>query len=334
MNTIRAIVLDRPGMRLATAELVAPIPGRGEAVVHVHAASVNRADLAQRLGTHAPSAGSGRTVVGLDAAGEVIAVGEGVTNVGVGDRVMAMVSGGLAERVCVPAAMLVEVPAGWTYVEAAGAILGLMTSHNALRTAARLTPGESVLVHAAGSGVGIQAVQLAAHMGARPVIATVRSERSRSVLEQVGAATVINVTQSGFGDAVRAATGGKGVDVVLDHVGGPYLAETIECMALGGRLVGIGRLGGARGDLDMEAMALKRLELIGVTFRTRDPVQKADVVRGMVEEIGPDLAINALRPIIDRVLPWTQAEDAHELLARNDTVGKVVLTVGADANPH
>lgn len=324
------IEMNPAGPALVIRDLPAPRPGPRQIGVRVHTASVNRADLAQRAGTHhAVAPGSPPPVVGLDAAGEVVSIGSEVDGIQVGDRVMTMVSGGLSEEIVVDATMAVPIPRAWSYAEGAAAILGLMTEHNALRTHGRLGRGESVLIHAAASSVGLQAVQLARHLGAGLVIATTRRDRADGLLRSLGADHVIHPGAAGFADEVLALTGGLGADVIIDHVGGPYLADNIRCIAVQGRLIGIGRLGGAEGTLDMEALALKRASLIGVTFRTRDGQEKADLVAAMRSEI--DLDAEDLRPVIDRLMPWTEVEQAQALMAANSHLGKIVLTVGDTA---
>lgn len=318
------------GPVLVMRDLPAPQPGPLQIGIRVHAASVNRADLAQRAGTHhAIAPGSPPPVVGLDAAGEVVSIGSEVTGIRVGDRVMTMVSGGLSEEIVVDAAMGVPIPQAWSYAEGAAAILGLMTEHNALRTQAKLRRGESVLIHAAASSVGLQAVQLARHLGAGLIIATTRGDRATGLLHSLGADHVIHPGAGGFADEVLGLTGGLGVDVILDHVGGPYLADNIRCIAVQGRLIGIGRLGGIQGTLDMEALALKRVSLIGVTFRTRGSQEKADLVAAMRAEI--DFDAENLRPVIDRLMPWTEVEQAQAFISANSHLGKIVLTVGGMA---
>ena len=326
---MKAIVVepDAAGTVLAMREIPAMEPGPGQVKIRVRNASVNRADLAQRAGTHQPATpGGGPVVVGLDAAGDIIEVGRDVTGVRVGDRVMALVNGGLSEEVVVDAALTVPIPSGWSYAEGAAGILGLLTEHDALRTKGSLAPGESVLVHAAASAVGLQCVQLARYFGAGLIIATARTERARGLLTALGADQVLTVSDARFSDRVLELTHGRGADIIIDHVGGPYLAENIRCAAIRGRLVGVGRLGGADGTLDLEAVAFKRLSLLGVTFRTRDATEKADVVAALRAET--DLGNEALRPTIDQVVSWTEAEHAQELLAENSHLGKIVLAVG------
>ena len=325
---MRAIVIEQnpSGSVLSMRDLPSPEPGARQVKIRVRTASVNRADLGQRAGTHLPvSPGSAPVVVGLDAAGDVVTVGREVTDVHVGDRVMTIVSGGLSEEIIVDAALVVPIPQAWTYAEGAAAILGLMTEHNALRTAGGLKPGETVLVHAAASSVGLQCIQLAKYLGAGLIIASVRTDRATDLLRSQGADHVVEVGEAGFADQVLELTDGRGVDVIVDHVGGPYLADNVRCAALLGRLVGVGRLGGADGVLDLEALAFKRLSIIGVTFRTRDAAEKAAIVAALLSEVDP--AFEALRPSIDRILPWTEVRQAQDLMAANSHLGKIVLSL-------
>lgn len=318
---------DADGAVLVMRDIPAHEPGPAQVKIRVRAASVNRADLAQRAGTHQPTAPGGvPAVVGLDAAGEVVEVGREVTDVLVGDRVMAIANGGLSEEVVIDAALAVPIPVAWTYAEGAAAILGLMTEHNALSTNGRLQQGETVLIHAAASSVGLQCVQLAKYLGAGLIIATTRSDRATELLRSVGADHVVIIGESGFADRVLDLTDGHGADVIIDHVGGPYLADNIRCAAIKGRLVGVGRLGGAEGVLDLEALAFKRLSLIGVTFRTRDAQDKAEIVAALCSNV--DLKDEALRPHIDRIMPWTEARQAQDLMAANSHLGKIVLALG------
>jgi NADPH:quinone reductase-like Zn-dependent oxidoreductase len=263
----------------------------------------------------------------MDAAGDVLAVGADVHGFAPGDRVMAMVPGGLAEEVVLPAAMAIPIPRAWSYVEGAAAVLGLMTEHNALATAGRMARGETVLVHAVTAGVGTQAAQVARCLGAGRIFGTSRSAAKAGAVEKLGLDELIDTSEQDFAERVLDATDGAGVDVIVDHVGGPYLAPNIRAAAIKGRIVGVGRLGGAEGVLDMEELARKRVELIGVTFRTRTPAEKADVVAALRAGIDIDGAADALRPLVDRTLDWTRALEAQTELGRNAHVGKIVLQV-------
>ncbi|MFC9664083.1 zinc-binding dehydrogenase [Nocardia sp. NPDC127606] len=298
----------------------------GTVRVAVRAASVNRADLLIRAGTHTPSSSAGPAVAGLDACGEVLEVAADVSEIAPGDRIMAMVAGGLAEQIVVPAAAVVPVPTDWSFAEGAAAITALMTEHNALVTAARLQYGETVLVHAAAAGVSTQAIQLARVLGAGRIYGTTRSHTHARALDNIGLDELINTSDVCFADRVLDLTAGKGADVVLDHVGGPYLEDNIRVASIKARIVSVGRLGGTKGTLDMEELARKRVELIGVTFRTRSDDEKFAIVRALRSV---DLEANAdtLRPLIDRIYPWGRVREAQKGLADNAHVGKIVLRV-------
>lgn len=330
---MKAMVLERVegGSQLALTDVPEPAVGPRQVAVAVRAASINRADLLQRAGSYMPGGSPQVLRAGLDAAGQVVAVGEAVKTVTVGDRVMAMAPGGLAERVVVDETMLVPIPEAWSEAEGAAAVVALMTAHNALVTAARLREGESVLVHGAASGVGLQTVQLSSFLGAGTVIATTRSARAADLLRGLGADHVVDVSQVDFISAVSRIKGDQGVDVIVDHVGGPYLADNVACLSVKGRLVSVGRLAGSTGALDMETLALKRLEIIGVTFRTREAEEKDAIAAGVRSLLKTEGASEALRPTVDRTLPWTRVEDAYEVMERNAHLGKIVLEV-ATAN--
>lgn len=329
---MKAMVLERVegSSQLSLTDVPEPAVGPQQVAVAVRAASINRADLLQRAGSYMPGASPQVLRAGLDAAGQVVAVGESVKTVTVGDRVMAMAPGGLAERVVVDETMLVPIPEAWSEAEGAAAIVALMTAHNAL-VAARLREGESVLVHGAASGVGLQTVQLSRFLGGGTVIATTRSARAADLLRGLGADHVVDVSQVDFISAVSRIKGDQGVDVIVDHVGGPYLADNVACLSVKGRLVSVGRLAGSTGTLDMEALALKRLEIIGVTFRTREAEEKDAIAAGVRRLLQTEGASEALRPTVDRTLPWTRVEDAYEVMERNAHLGKIVLEV-ATAN--
>lgn len=308
--------LDRPELR------------PGHVRVAVRAASINRADLLIRAGTHTPAAAAAdaRSVAGLDACGEVIEVAPDVSGINKGDRVMAMVPGGLAEEVVVPAAAVVPVPSMWSFTEGAAAITALMTEHNALVTAARLQPQETVLVHAAASGVATQAIKLAQVLGARSVFGTTRSHSDSPILHELGLDDLINVSDTNFADRVLELTDGVGVDVIIDHVGGPYLEDNIRAAAVKARIIGVGRLGGATGTLDMDELARKRVELIGTTFRTRSGEEKFAIAHAL-QDVDLETHADALCPLIHRTYPWEKVLEAQEELATNRHIGKIVLEI-------
>jgi len=267
------IVSSADGGTLEYRDVPDPTPRPGELLVRVRATGLNRADLAQRRGAYPrPATGgdSALNIAGLEAAGEVVGLGEGVTGFAMGDRAMAMCAGGYAEYTTIDQRLAVRVPERLSWEEAAAVPVAYMTEHDALITNARLQAGESVLVHAASSSVGVATIQIAKLWGAKPVMGTSGMTEKLAALAALGLDQGINYRTENFADAVLTATHGAGVDVVIDHVGGPHFHDNMRCMALRGRLVSVGRLGGKMGELDLDFLALRRLHLIGVAFRTRD----------------------------------------------------------------
>lgn len=324
------IVPQNNGGTLELREIPKPEPRPGELLMRVKATALNRADIFQRQGTYpkrATAGGGSLTVAGLEAAGEVAARGAEAAGFAVGDRVMAPCAGGYAEFVAIDHRLAVPVPDNLSWIEAATIPVSYMTEHNALITNARLQAGESVLVHAASSGVGVAAIQIARLFGAKTVIGTGSMPLKFEVLRSLGMDLGINHRTEKLADAVLAATGGLGVDVIIDHIGGPLLGENLRCMALRGRLVSVGRLGGITGELNLDLLALKRLQLIGVTFRTRTLEERIAIVRAFTADLLPALAEGRLRPVIDRVFPLDQALEAQSYMVANTQVGKIVLTV-------
>jgi NADPH2:quinone reductase len=318
------------GGTLELRDVPEPVPGPGELLVRVRATALNRADLAQRRGAYpAPvkAGGSGLAIAGLEAAGEVVGMGREVTGFAIGDRVMAMCGGGYAEVATVDHRLAVRVPDRLSWEEAAAIPVAYMTAHDALITNARLQAGEAVLINAASSGVGVSAIQIAKGWGAKPVLGTSGVPEKLAALAELGLDRGINYHAENFADAVLAATNGAGVDVIIDHVGAPYLADNLRCMALRGRLVSIGRLGGGTADLNLDLLALKRLSLIGVTFRTRTLDERIAIVQRFAADLLPALADGRLRCRIDRVFPLHEALEAQGYMASNAQVGKIVLMV-------
>lgn len=324
------IVRSEAGSTIEQTDLPEPTVGKGEVKIAVRAASVNRADLAALAGSYVAAAGAtGPTIVGLDAAGVVTEAGPGAV-LQVGQRVTTLTAGGLAETVVVDSRLPLPLPESWNYEEGAAAILALMTEHNALRTVARLAKGESVFVNGANSGVGQMGVRLARLLGAGRIIAGVRTHRDDEFLSGLGADDVLATREGDFSADLRALTGDVGVDIVVDHVGAPYLAAHIAVIAVRGRIVNVGRLGGGVApELDLDRLALQRAELIGVTFRTRTVDDRAEIVRALRADL--DDRLDSLLPRIDRVLPWTQVFSAQQVVGVDAHLGKVVLQVSQDA---
>ena len=324
------IVSSPDGGTLEYREVPDPTPRPGELLIRVRATGLNRADLAQRRGAYPrPATGgdSALNIAGLEAVGEVAGLGEGVTDFAIVDRVMAMCAGGYAEYTTIDHRLAVRVPERLSWEEAAAVPVAYMTEHDALITNARLQAGESVLVHAASSGVGVAAIQIAKLWGAKPVMGTSGVTEKLAALAAQGLDHGINYRTENFADAVLAATNGAGVDVVIDHVGGPHFHDNMRCMALRGRLVSVGRLGGKMGELDLDFLALRRLHLIGVTFRTRTVAERVAITQRFAADLPPALADGRLRPLINRVFPLRDALAAQDYMASNGQIGKIVLTV-------
>lgn len=305
-----------------------PVPGRDEVLIRVRASSINRADIYQRQGLY-PISRTGEperpVIAGLELAGEVAALGQGVQNFRIGDRVMAMSQGGYADFAIADYRVLLKVPEILSWQEAAAVPVAYMTEHNALVTNAGLQAGESVLINAASSGVGVAGIQIARLFGAGRIIGITGDHRKVDRLMELGLDTCINYRQEDLSSAVLNATDTNGADIVIDHVGAPFLENNLRCMALKGRLVSVGRLGGQFAQLDLDFLALRRLRIIGVTFRTRTQEERAQIARRFEAEVLPVIADGRIRPVIDRVFSLRDAARAQEYVASNAQVGKVVL---------
>lgn len=322
---MKAIVFDQPGEPdvLRYADAPDPQPGADELLVRVHATAVNRADLLQRRGGYAPPP-EASPILGLELAGEVVRpAGEWQA----GDRVMAVVTGGgYAELAAVPAGMAIRIPDRFSYQEAAAIPEAFLTAYLNLFTLGRLQPGEIALIHAGASGVGTAAIQLTRAAGAR-AIATAGTDEKLALCRGLGAELAINYKTESFVERVQAATGGRGADVVLDFVGAPYWEANMAALALGGRLMLIGFLGGSRGQLDLGALMGKSLTVASTTLRRTPLAQKVALTQAFVEFALPRFERGELRPVIDRVMPLAQAGEAHRVLEANSNAGKVVLTI-------
>ena len=302
-------------------------PGPGQARVRVRASGLNRGVVmflaAQR--------GDGTRVFPMgivEFAGEVEALGEGVDGVSVGDRVMARGPGAAAECVVLDARFLVPVPAGWSWQQAAAVPNVFVTSHDAVVTNGRLQRGESLLVTGGASGVGTATLQIARLLGASPVIATTRTPDTKgAALEELGADLIVNTTEPDWSDVVRKATDDKGVDLVIDTVGAPLLAGNLDAMALCGRLVSVGRTGGTIDVIDLDLIALKRLQLIGVTFRTRTVEEDIACSRRFADDLLGALDDGRLRPVLHGSFPWGEIEAAYASMAEDNHIGKIVAVL-------
>jgi NADPH:quinone reductase len=325
---MKAIVISQPGGPevLVPQDVPTPAPGRGEVRVRVHATAVNRADLLQRMGRYAAPAGVPANIPGLEHAGEVDALGEGATAWKVGDRVFGLVGGGAyAEHVVVHERELARIPDGVSWRDAASIPEAAVTAWDAMVTQAGLTAGENVLITAAGSGVGTAAIQIAAALGAQ-AIGTSRTadklERARPLGLVHG---VVPDDKGSFSAGVLAATGRRGADVILELVGGGYLAEDIACAAPRGRIVLVGLMAGVRTEIDLAAVLQKRLVLRGTVLRSRPLEEKIAAAQVLARHLVPLVARGAIRPVVDRVFPLSAAAEAHTYVASNAGFGKVIL---------
>jgi putative PIG3 family NAD(P)H quinone oxidoreductase len=323
---LRAVVVAAPGgpEQLHVAEVPDPVVRDGEIVVRVAGAGINRADLLQRQGFYPPPAGASE-ILGLEASGVVAELGPGVDAFAVGDKVMLLVEGGgYAELVAVRAAQAVRVPDNIDLIAAGGIPEVFITAHDALFTRGNLRDGETVLVHGGGGGVGTAAIQLAHRHGCRVLVTAGSAEKLERCIA-LGADTGINYRTEDFVARTRELTDGRGADVVLDIMGASYLGRNIEAVALDGRVVVIGMQGGTHADIDLGAMMRRRISLISTALRSRPAAQKAAIVATFAADVLPALAAGRMQEVVDRVLPLTDAGEAHRLIEAGEVVGKVVL---------
>jgi NADPH:quinone reductase len=311
-------------------ELEVPAPGPGQVLIGVHAAGLNRADLYMLEGSYQPNSKTSAVyTAGLELAGEVAAVGEGVTGVTVGERVSGAGLGAFADYALLDARHLLAVPESVTWIDAAALPVGLATEHDALVTQGGFRAGHSVLVIGATTAIGLIAVQLAKALGATFLAATTTSADKASALTALGADVVINTTTDNLADEVTAATGGVGVDVVLDHVGGQLFANALGATRLGGTVINIGRLGGPQSTIDLNTLSFRRLRVLGTTFSVRTPDELAEVCAALRPRVLPAVADGSIRPVVDRVFAFEDALKAADYLRSNQAIGKVVLQMEA-----
>ena len=323
-----AIVAAGPGGPevLSLARIPAPRPGPGEVLIRVAAAGVNRPDVMQRLGLYPPPAGAPETL-GLEVAGEIVALGDGVGPEQLGQPVCALVAGGgYAEYAAAPLGQCLPVPESLTMTEAAALPETLFTVWSNLFERAYASEGDAVLVHGGTSGIGTTAIALGRLFGLT-VIVTVGSEAKCAAARALGAAHAINYRTQDFVAEVKAATGGRGVDVVLDMVGGDYFARNLQCLADDGRHVSIAAQRGAEAGFQIFDVMRRRLTLTGSTLRARSVEFKSLLCAEIAAQVWPHIAAGRFRPVIDRTYPLASAADAHRRMEGGEHVGKIVLTV-------
>jgi NADPH2:quinone reductase len=327
-QTMNAVVISAPGGPdvLELTELPTPKPGAGQVLVKVAAAGVNRPDLAQRAGFYPPPPGHS-PLPGLEIAGEVIDAGAGTTRWKAGDKVCALVNGGGYAEYCIAEeTSALPIPAGFDMVHAAALPETFFTVWNNVFERGRLAAGEWFLVHGGSSGIGTTAIQLAKAFGAR-VIATAGSADKCQACLGLGADRAVNYRTDDFVAAAKEATGGKGVDVILDMVGGDYTDKNIVMAAEDGRIVQIATLGGAEAKVNLARLMIKRVTLTGSTLRPRTREAKAGFARALEEKAWPLLAAGKVTVVMDSTFPLAEAAAAHRRLETSQHIGKVVLTV-------
>ncbi len=323
---MRAVLVDNPGNEatLRVGEVPAPEIGAGDLRIAVRAFAINRGDLLQRRGLY-PSPPGASELMGLECAGEVVEVGAEVSGWSVGDRAMALLpGGGYASEVGVAATSAMRIPESLSYEEASAVPEVFLTVFLNVFQLAGLPDDGALLVHGGGSGIGTAAIQLGKAAGAT-VIVTAGSEDKCRRCRELGADVAVNYREERFLDAAREASGG--VDVVLDSIGAPYLADNLAALRMDGALVLIGLMGGAKAEINLGLLVARRLRVIGSTLRARSIEAKAELIRGFEGRFGADLAKGAIRPIVDRVVGMDQVEEAHRVMESSEHFGKIVVRV-------
>lgn len=325
---MRAVEISKPGGPEVLTPVARALPAArsGEILVKVAAAGVNRPDVLQRMGSYAPPPDAS-DLPGLEIAGTVVACGEGVTQWKTGDRICALThGGGYAEYCAVPAAQALPVPKGLSEIEAASLPETFFTVWNNVYDRGKLAPGESLLVQGGSSGIGVTAVQMAVATGNR-VLVTAGSDDKCAACVALGADKAINYRSQDFVVEVKTATGGKGVDVILDMVGGDYVPRELKCLAEEGRLVFIAFQRGMKTELDLNELMRRRLTLTGSTLRPRSVEYKGFIAQNLRERFWPLIEAGKIRPQIFKTFPLAQATEAHRLMESSQHIGKIVLTV-------
>lgn len=322
---MQAVVLratDEGGI-FELADVPTPAVEVGKVLVRVRTAGVNRGELITkrnyRLGPIA--------INGIEFAGEIEACGEGVTGWTPGTRVMGQARQTMAEYALVDPRTLMAIPAEMDFVQAAAFPNVFVTSHNALVTSGMLAAGETVLINAASSGIGTAAIQIARVMGAGTIIAASRTKAKAELTGHLGATHVVGTDEESLEDAVRAATDGCGVDLIIDSLGAPFLDKNLRSLALEGRLVSVGRTAGTVADLDLDLLSLRRLKIIGVTFRTRSAEEALACSEACARDLLPHLQSGAIKPVVDSSFPLENIAAAHQRLASNEQVGKIIMVM-------
>jgi NADPH2:quinone reductase len=322
---MKAVVVGSSGVEVH--EVPKPTPGPTQVLVRVRASGLNRADLIMASGRPHGAHGGAGAILGLEFAGEVVDVGSQVSGIKAGDRVMCSGNAGYAEYAVTDYGRVAKIPANnMTFTQAATLPVALQTMHNAVVTAGRLRKGESILIQGASSGVGLMGMQIAKHMGASLVLGSSTNASRRARLKEFGADVAIDTTDAAWPDAVIKATDGKGVDVIVDQISAPVANGNLKAAKVLGRIVNVGRLGGFTGEFDFDLHAAKRIDYIGVTFRTRSVEEVREINRLMRVDLWDAVESGKLALPIDKTYPLEQAAEALGHMKANEHFGKIVLT--------
>jgi NADPH:quinone reductase-like Zn-dependent oxidoreductase len=323
---MQAAVLGEHGVEVR--DLPKPVPQSNEVLIRVRAVSLNRADLLVASGhQHGPIGGVGSRI-GLECAGEIEAVGSKVTDFKPGDRVLGRGPGSYAQYVVTDPGTVYRMPANnMTYEQASCLPVALQTMHNAIVTAGRLKHGQTLLIQGASAGVGLMGLQIGKFMGAGLVIGTSTNPARRERLKEFGCDLALDSTDPGWPEAVKAATGGKGVDLIVDLVSGGVMNQNLEATRILGRIINVGRLGGMKGEFNFDLHALKRIDYVGVTFRTRTPEEVREIVRAMRADLWEAVEAGKLALPIDKTFPLAKVTDALAVMRANQHFGKIVLVI-------
>ncbi|MBO6787456.1 MAG: NAD(P)H-quinone oxidoreductase [Rhodospirillales bacterium] len=326
MNCIEITEPGGPEVLQSTTRPV-PAPAAGEVLIRVEAAGVNRPDCIQREGNYAPPPGV-TDIPGLEVSGEIVQLGDGVTGLNVGDKVCALVAGGgYAEYVTAPVPQVLAVPDGLSMIEAAALPETCMTVWTNVFERAHLSPDETLLVHGGSSGIGTTAIQIASQLGSRVMVTAGSAEKCQACLE-LGAERAVNYRDEDFVAAAKEF-GGKGVDVILDMVGGDYIEKNIKACAPDARIVNIAFLRGAKAEVNFMPLMLKRLTLTGSTLRSQSIKRKGEIARQLRKTVWPLIEAGRVKPVIHKVFPLNEARAAHELMESSAHIGKIMLNIGA-----
>ncbi|MCQ6561103.1 NAD(P)H-quinone oxidoreductase [Paenibacillus mendelii] len=324
---MKAVLVDEHTKRLSIGEAADPRITEDGLLVRVQATALNRADLLQKRGLY-PSPQGASTILGLEMAGVVEVVGGNVSGFKPGDRVCALLpGGGYAERAVIPAGMAIRIPDSFSFEEAAAIPEVFLTAYMNLFLLGGLTHGQTVLIHAGASGVGTAAIQLVREAGAVSIVTAGSEEKRRTCLE-LGASRAIDYKAGPFAPHVKEATDGQGVNVILDFIGAPYWEQNIESLAMDGRLIIVGTMGGSKvQEMDLGLLLRRRQQVIGTALRSKSPADKIRLTEQFASFAMPRFADGRMKPVVDSVWDWEQADDAHEYMEQNKNTGKIILRV-------